>query len=137
MTCRHGDFDPACSSYASNLERLKQNYEAQFSGEKDASKFTIESYEESSPYLILKVTYPSCKNCSFEGTKLMVFKDVTLLQVMQWKKIDPHFRENFVGSKEDAPSPVARFPATDEGLNAAQNFVRAMKASQTSVTIPS
>lgn len=126
MTCRHSPYDPACGSYESNRKRLKQDYEKQFGGEKDASQFEIESYEEMTPYLILKVTYPSCKNCSFEGTKLMVFKDVSLLRVMQWKKIDPHFRDKEPEDKFAAPSPVARFPATAEGLTAARAFVVAM-----------
>lgn len=126
MTCRHSLYDPACGSYESNLKRLKQDFEAQFGDEKDSTKFVIESYEEIAPYLILKVTYPSCKNCSYEGTKLMVFKDVSLLRVMQWRNIDPHFRETLPEDKFAAPSPVARFPATEEGMQAARAFVNAM-----------
>lgn len=127
MTCRHGPYDPECSSYKDNLESLKRDYREQIRKENgDASDFTVEFYEEYSPYLILKVTYPSCKNCSFEGTKLMVFKDVILLQVMQWRVIDPHFRGNAPEDKLEAPSPVARFPATEEGLKAARTFVTAM-----------
>lgn len=125
MTCRHGPYDPACSSYESSREQLKKNFEEQFSNEKDASNFVIEAYEEKAPYLLLRLTYPSCSNCSYEGTKLMVFKDVTLLQVMQWRKIDPHFRDTPPAERE-APSPVARFPATPDGKIAALIFMTAM-----------
>lgn len=126
MTCRHGPYDSSCSSYEGNLERLKRDYREQIRKESgDATDYTIDSYEEHKSYIIMTVTYPSCKNCSFEGTKLMVFQDVTLLQVLQWKKIDPHFRADVPAAKE-APSPVARFPATVEGLKAAQTFVSAM-----------
>ena len=60
--------------------------------------------------MVLKVKYPSCKNCSYEGIKVMVFLDTTALDALRWKRIDPHF-------KDKAPSPAARFPASDEGWN--------------------
>ena len=53
----------------------------------------------------------------------MVFLDVTELQALKWKKIDPHFR----GPKPlatEAPSPAARFPGSAAGWSDAINYAR-------------
>lgn len=77
-------------------------------------------------HLVLKVKYPSCSRCSFEGEKVIVFLRTTLLDAVRWKKIDPHFREQTGStSHSEAPPPAARFPATDEGWADAINYVRA------------
>ena len=71
--------------------------------------------------LALKVRYPSCTACEYEGTKVLVFEGVQLRDVVMWREIDPHFRgpSKKAGA---APSPVARFPGNDEGWKAAVVF---------------
>ena len=42
---------------------------------------------------------------------------------LQWKHIDPHFRDPGISvAYDEAPSPVARFPATNEGWEDAFSY---------------
>ena len=64
----------------------------------------------------------------------MVFLNTTELDVLRWKEIDPHFRpqkeegtQYAKGALKDpkkAPSPAARFPASDEGWKDAIEYTR-------------
>ncbi len=122
MTCRHGPYDPNCGSYNGNLETLKADYQKQIvsSITPDAERFSVEDVEEIGTFLVMKVRYPNCSSCSYEGVKVMVFSNANLKSAIKWKKIDPHFRDpdkNF-DSKHGyaaAPGPIARFPASDQG----------------------
>ncbi len=119
MTCRHGPYDPNCGSYQGNLERLKTDYAKQIVGQitPDSENFSVEDVEEVGNFLVMKVKYPNCKSCSYEGVKIMVFEGAKIKDAIKWKKIDPHFRptaKGFVG-KTAAPGPIARFPASDQG----------------------
>jgi len=91
----------------------------------DASKYEVEDAVEVGAFLVMKVKYPNCRRCAYEGTKVLVFRGVSTIDALKWKKIDPHFRDpkrsNF---PTEAPTPVARFPASDEGWADAQNYVR-------------
>lgn len=83
----------------------------------DAKNYQIEDVQQVGPHLVLKVLYPNCKACSYEGNKVLVFLNVSTLAAMKWKIIDPHFRpapSKRINDKE-APGPNARFPATVEG----------------------
>lgn len=87
------------------------------------TKFEIVALHEAShtKRLALKVRYPSCTACEYEGTKILVFENVTLRDVVFWREIDPHFR---APQKKDraAPSPIARFPGNDAGWKNAVRF---------------
>ena len=120
MTCRHERGDPNCSSNRSSY----RDYDTT-PATPDASRFSIEEAERVGLHLVLKVKYPNCARCAFEGNKVMVFLNVTELQVLKWKKIDPHFRapdSTFFPS--DAPSPAARFPASPDGWSDALKYAR-------------
>jgi hypothetical protein len=146
MTCRHGADDPSCSSYRTPSERFtKLLGEAAELRKKhnlpdtpDASNFDVLDWSEYSGfeatntpnYLVVKVQYPSCKDCAYEGIKVMVFENVTAKHLVRWKTIDPHFRapvllEKLTAARE-APSPVARFPGTDVGYEAAREWASTM-----------
>ena len=135
MTCRHNTkritlkTDPSCSGYQTPERRIEVLEEALAEeqpangGVPQTQNFEILEVESRSDHLIMHVMYPSCPNCSFEGTKLMVFQ-ATLLDAVKWKTIDPHFREpDEIPDPTVAPPPVARFPATDEGLRRARSLV--------------
>jgi hypothetical protein len=90
----------------------------------DASNYEIVDVQRVENHLVMKVLYPNCRLCAYEGNKVMVFLDVTEAQVLRWKKIDPHFRANSLVSNRSpsAPSPAARFPATPEGWRDALDY---------------
>ncbi|HEY6925019.1 MAG TPA: hypothetical protein VI653_16210 [Steroidobacteraceae bacterium] len=85
--------------------------------------FRIVDYEQVDRHLVIKVRYPSCKRCSYDQCKVMVFLDVTMKKALSWMRIDPHFRAE-KDSGLQAPSPVARFPASAEGWSDAIAFAR-------------
>lgn len=89
----------------------------------DATKFEIEDVQQVGAHLVMKVKYPNCRACAYEGNKVMVFLNTTPLQAMKWRRIDPHFRAagKYENAKE-APSPVARFPASPAGWKDAYDY---------------
>lgn len=114
MTCRHSPGDKNCSSY----DPFKYLSPTQEEPPKtpDSKSFEIEDvYDSINNYVILKVKYPNCSMCSYEGNKVIVYKGVGLKDVLKWREIDPHFREEKTYSIKEAPSPIARFPASDDG----------------------
>lgn len=122
MTCRHMAGDPNCSSYPRLRERILQN-EGLIVGQHDAAHFEVLQTEETGSYLVMKVRYPSCAKCSYEGDKIMVFRGVGLKAAIKWRIIDPHFREPDLEQIERvAPPPIARFPATEEGWQDALHY---------------
>lgn len=128
MTCRHKTGDPACSSYQSRLDNLTADYHAYVvptlvSETPDASNFEIEDAKDIGPHLVLRVRYPNCATCAFEGQKVMVFLDTSLLEAIKWKTIDPHFRPApETRLKHEAPPPAARFPASPQGWSDALEY---------------
>lgn len=86
-------------------------------------EFKIVDYEQVDKHLVLKVRYPSCKRCAYDQCKVMVFLDATMKKALAWARIDPHFREE-KDAGLGAPSPVARFPASNEGWADAIAFAR-------------
>lgn len=86
-------------------------------------QYKIVDYEQVDKHLVLKVRYPSCVRCSFDQCKVMVFFNVTMKQALGWTRIDPHFRADKDAGLE-APSPVARFPASAEGWTDALGYAR-------------
>lgn len=117
MVCRHEKGDPNCSS-SPNYRRL---YEETQTVTPDSTRYSIEEVERVGPHLVMKVKYPNCARCAYEGVKVLVFLNVTEAQVLKWRRIDPHFR----GAKslaQEAPSPAARFPASAEGWRDALDY---------------
>jgi hypothetical protein len=125
MTCQHQPGDPACGSYA--RERAAQErHNAQVRENalrdalaqmtQDASRFEIVDAVSVGAHLVLKVKYPNCDKCAYEGHKVMVFLNTTAFDALKWRTIDPHFRAPDVKRlPSEAPSPAARFPASSAG----------------------
>lgn len=80
------------------------------------NNYTIENYLEKGNYLIIMVKYHDCTN--YEGKKILVYKNVSLLKLLKQRSIDPHFSKS-----QTYLSPIARFVPTTEGWNMAQRFV--------------
>lgn len=120
MVCRHESGDPNCSSSPSYLLR------EQYTSTPDSFRFEIISFEQIGEFLILEVKYPNCTKCSYEGCKLLVYKEVKIPDLIFWKEIDPHFKDPsvYVFRKDKAPPPIARFPASDEGRKLARKLCR-------------
>lgn len=136
MTCRHLAGDPACGSTAGGYQHaenqryseesakaplkkeiaaLKQQLADLTTTTPDAANFEILDCEEVGTYVVLRVRYPICAKCSYEGVKVMVFGGCSLKNVLRWRRIDPHFRDSGVVQANEAPSPVARFPGGEDG----------------------
>ena len=118
MTCRHAPGDPNCSStrggYA-DMERQREREAELRASTPDADNYQIVGIQRIGFNLVLKVKYPSCSKCEYEGQKVMVFLNVPEDQAMMWRRIDPHFRDPKRNRMNEAPGPAARFPATEEG----------------------
>jgi hypothetical protein len=65
--------------------------------------------------LVINIHYPDCTN--YEGRKILVYKNTTLLELVNQKTIDPHFSDN-----KEFYSPIARFLPTNEGWEMAKIF---------------
>ena len=117
MTCRHSPGDPNCSK--------NRVYSPPAPATPDAGKFKILDAQDVNGHLVMKVEYPNCRKCSYEGVKIMVFVHCTALDALRWTMIDPHFREPSTSDvAHRAPSPAARFPASEEGWNDALCYAR-------------
>lgn len=119
MTCRHSKDDPACSSHPDHY-RYHRDPEPKTP---DSRRFKWIAAEQVGSYLVGKVQYPNCNTCAFEGTKIMVWANVTPITALTWQEIDPHFHTK-KSLSSSAPSPVARFPGTREGWDAAIQYCR-------------
>lgn len=124
MTCRHSYFDPTCSSYREQYLEAKRVILSEITP--DSKNYTILGGEIIGEFLLLKIQYPNCSKCSFEGVKIVVYnKGLTFLDALKWKEIDPHFRDpDAVVSERSAPTPFARFPGTDSGWESAKMMAR-------------
>lgn len=79
-------------------------------------------------HLVMKVLYPNCIKCAYEGNKIMVFLNVSEADALRWRRIDPHFRAPTQQlQRSEAPSPAARFPASDEGWLDAVEYARSKR----------
>jgi len=89
----------------------------------DSENYEIITFKRVKEHLVLKVRYPNCSNCSYEGDKVMVFLDVEEKDVIMWKKIDPHFMDHTQKTdNKQAPAPAARFPASTQGWSDAVTY---------------
>lgn len=75
----------------------------------------VEAYEKNG-FIVLKINYPNCTN--YEGLKILVFHGITMIDLINQRKIDPHFFE----SKQYA-SPIVRFEPTVRGWEMALRFI--------------
>jgi len=145
MPCRHSPGDPACTSGNSPADLYKKGVElvtrwgpkagfgvptntipaAPEPPTPDAERYQILDVAEVQSALVVRVKYPSCERCSYEGVKVLVFLETRPTDALRWTRIDPHFgdpSEKRRGS--EAPSPAARFPASDEGWADALEYAR-------------
>lgn len=83
------------------------------------ARYTLKYAEQIGNYLIVKIQYPDCMN--YEGLKIMVYRNVTVEDLLKQKLIDPHFSDNY-----DWISPLARFEPTDWGMMCAKVFCQQM-----------
>lgn len=125
MTCRHSKGDPSCTT------QYPREYESAVSKTPktpDSSDYEIVDSVRVGLHLVLKVLYPNCKKCAYEGNKVMVFLNVSEADVLRWRKIDPHFRDPKASrTPKEAPPPAARFPASKEGWTDALFYANSKK----------
>ncbi len=86
----------------------------------DPANYKIEKAREIGKYLLIEIKYPDCVN--YEGSKILLYRDVTLIDLVNQKYIDPHFFEN-----TKYASPIARFVPTQEGWDMGLKLIEAMK----------
>lgn len=80
--------------------------------------FSVETEKKIGNLLIALVHYPNCT--TYNGNKVLVIKNETT--VRNKVQLDPHFLE------DNDLDIIARFPASDEGIDAAYTFANAMKS---------
>ena len=81
------------------------------------NNYDIIGHLESNGWLLIKIKYPDCTN--YEGIKILLFKDVTVMDLLKQRLIDPHFSQN-----EKYKSPFARFEPTEKGWFAATSLMK-------------
>ena len=86
----------------------------------DPNNYKVIQAEQIGTHLVLKINYPDCTN--FEGNKILVFRDMTAIDLLNQKLIDPHF---FNHTKYK--SPIARFVPTNEGWSMAVSFAKMLE----------
>lgn len=91
------------------------------SGNPDPNNYKLVRAEEAGEYLLLQISYPNCAN--YEGNKVLVYKGINLIGLVNQKTIDPHFSNN-----KQFASPIARFVPTEEGWKMAQVFIAGMRS---------
>lgn len=101
---------PACNNYTTNIVN---NY---IDVNPRPDNYEIEYSYEYGDFLILDVVYPNCT--TFEGRKILVFKNVTLKDIQKQKLLDPHFSDN-----KKYHHPIARFEPSKEGIALAYKLV--------------
>jgi len=109
MTCRHAPGDRSCTNQFPPPPEPPPPTP-------DASQYEILDAAQVDRHLVLKVKYPNCARCAYEGVKVLVFYGMTPLDALIWKRINPHFRDPQIKPmRGEAPSPFARFPGSDNG----------------------
>jgi len=93
----------------------------------DSTQYDIVDIQQIGSHLLVKANFPNCEACSYEGTKILVYLNTSMKEAIRWKRLDPHFREELGASPQDAPSPDARFPASEEGWLHACQFLNLMR----------
>lgn len=86
----------------------------------DPHNYKFVRVEETDGFLLVELLYPDCVN--YEGRKILLFRGVTLLNLVNQQYIDPHFFQ-----AKDVASPIARFVPTDEGWQMGLDLISFMK----------
>lgn len=121
MTCKHARGDRSCSNQFPEYHRQDPAISAPKSP--DVENFEIMDAVQCGTRMVFKVKYPNCSSCAYEGTKILVYENVTPLIALKWRRIDPHFADpRLKRTATMAPAPMARFPASDAGWNQALWF---------------
>lgn len=119
----HADRAAANERESAEAERRSLQEELARRASPDPKGYQILDAVQVGKNLVLKVLYPNCARCAYEGNKVMVFLGVTAMDALKWKSIDPHFRDPKKSrAMSEAPSPAARFPASTKGWEAALHF---------------
>jgi hypothetical protein len=119
MTCRHKRGDRSCTT------QFPEYAGAGSAESPDVENFEVIDVAQCKDFFVLKVAYPNCRKCAYEGTKILVYHKVTPLDAMRWRRIDPHFSDpKLKRTKTEAPAPIARFPGSEEGWKAALWFAQ-------------
>lgn len=105
---------------SSSLPETTRTPPARAKGNPNPSNWKVQKAVEHGIYLIVQLQYPDCAN--YEGSKILVFENLTLVELVNQKKVDPHF---FKGNKKFR-SPIARFEPTERGWKMAETFVKAL-----------
>lgn len=112
MVCRHAPGDRSCTQQYPEPPQTP-----------DASRYEVLDAEQVGNHLVMKLRYPNCARCAYEGIKVLVFLDRTPMDALKWKRIDPHFSDpKLKVTPTDAPSPAARFPGSDHGWSEALRY---------------
>jgi hypothetical protein len=88
----------------------------------DPHNYKFVRVEEADGFLLVQLNYPDCTN--YEGNKILLFRGVKLIDLVNQKYIDPHFFQ-----AKDIASPIARFVPTEEGWKMGLTLITALKAS--------
>lgn len=93
----------------------------------DPTKWEFVDFLENPGYLIAKVKFTTCEHAGFGGEKVLVFRG-TMKDAIKWRIMNPHFLDEDKLMQEKAPNeapvPIARFPASAEGWEDAKLFTR-------------
>ena len=87
----------------------------------DPNNYIVEEAVQVQKWLVVRLHYPDCTN--YEGRKILVFKDLSAIDLLKQKFIDPHFYES-----DKLASPIARFVPTDEGWTMALRLANMMQS---------
>jgi hypothetical protein len=82
----------------------------------DSHNYEILEHQQVGSHMVLKVRYPNCIQCAYEGVKVLVYEHVSVGDMLYWRVIDPHFSDpERQRPKKEAPPPSARFPGNETG----------------------
>lgn len=104
--------------YSSPPEPKKKK--AKVDGNPDPDNWKIIKAKEYGKYLLLEMHYPDCTN--YEGKKILVFENVSLVDIVNQRQIDPHF----FPANPKFKSPIARFEPTPRGWTMAEGLIKSL-----------
>lgn len=83
----------------------------------DPSNFKVLRFEHVDHHLVVEILYPNCT--TYEGRKILVYRNCTLENLLSQKTIDPHFSNN-----PKFYSPFMRIEPTEYGWQMALKFTK-------------
>lgn len=112
------DSPPGVALRESNSEKKLPN--------PDPQNYNIIKVLEKDGFILMELHYPDCTN--YEGRKILLFKGVTLVDLINQKIIDPHFFQD-----EKIASPIARFIPDKTGWAMGEALINVLKPKTTRV----